>query len=241
MPYLVLGLALVVGLFLLAYGIANAKPATLKRAFVWSAAIVGAVVLGVLIITRQWSVFSWLLFGLLPLFMRWRALWRMAKSWRGPSPGQTSDVETKYLRMQLDHDSGQLAGTVLAGPFRGRRLDELTLDELLALLRECRVKDEESVAILEAYLDRTQGFDWRTGLSGASAGGTAGGGEGAAPPPRGGMSREEAYEILGLQPGASPTEVRDAHRRLMLKIHPDQGGSTYLAAKINQAKDVLLG
>jgi hypothetical protein len=202
-------------------------------------AVVAIGIFAALIVTRQWSVFTWLLFGLVPLFMRWRALWRMARSWRAPSPGQTSDVQTKYLRMQLDHDTGLLSGTVLAGPYRGRRLDELGLEELLALLRECRVEDEPSVAILEAYLDRAHGADWRTRQAGASAG-AAGGKGGQQPPPSGGMSREEAYEILGLKPGASEAEIRDAHRKLMLRIHPDQGGSTYLAAKINQAKDVLL-
>ena len=237
MPYFVLGVALVIGLILLIYGAANASPRTLKRLLVGSFGVVATGVLAALIVTRQWSVFTWLLFGLVPLFMRWRALWRMARSWGGPSPGQTSDVETKYLRMQLDHDSGQLGGTVLLGPCRGRRLDELGLEELLALLRECRVEDEPSVAILEAYLDRAHGADWRGRQAGASAG-SAGGPE--QPHPSGGMTREEAYEILGLKPGASETEIRDAHRRLMLKIHPDQGGSTYLAAKINQAKDALL-
>lgn len=239
MPYFVLGVALVIGLILLVYGAANASPKTLKRVLVWIVAIVATGVLAALIVTRQWSVFSWLLFGLVPLFMRWRRLWQMARSWRGPSPGQTSDVETRYLRMKLDHDSGQLSGTVLAGPCRGRRLDELGLEEMRELLRECRVEDEPSVPILEAYLDRAHGADWRDRRSGASAG-SAGGGGRDQPQPSGGMTREEAFEILGLQPGASKIEIRDAHRRLMLKIHPDQGGSTYLAAKINQAKDALL-
>jgi DnaJ domain len=236
MPYFVLGVALVIGLVLLVYGAANASPRTLKRILGWSLVVIAAGVAAALIITRQWT---FLLFGLVPLFIRWRALWRMARSWHGPSPGRTSDVETKYLRMRLDHDSGELGGTVLAGPYRGRRLDELGLDELLALLRECRVEDEPSVAILEAYLDRAHGADWRNGQSGASSAGAGGGRD--QNRSSGGMSSEEAYEILGLTPGAKEAEIRDAHRRLMLKIHPDQGGSTYLAAKINQAKDVLLG
>ena len=61
-----------------------------------------------------------------------------------------------------------------------------------------------------------------------------------APAPAGGMSRSEAFSVLGLNEGATIAEVRAAHRRLILQIHPDKGGSSYLAAKINQAKDILL-
>ncbi len=71
-----------------------------------------------------------------------------------------------------------------------------------------------------------------------------GGAQGGPRQPRGapsGMSREDAYAVLGLAPGASETMIREAHRRLMAKLHPDRGGSDYLAAQINQARDVLLG
>ena len=148
------------------------------------------------------------------------------KSARGPSPGQSSDVRTRYLHMSLDHDSGELDGRVLDGRFRGRRLDDLPLDALLDLLAECQREDTESCPLLESYLDRVHGPQWRQGAQESA--------------PTRGMSPAEACEILGLSPGASEEEVVSAHRRLMQKLHPDRGGSDYLAAKLNEAKDVLL-
>lgn len=135
-----------------------------------------------------------------------------------------------------------MTGEVLRGRFQGRSLGDLGLAELLDLLQECRAGDSQSAAILEAYLDRTRQEDWRAGAPGAGEHGAGEHGSGSAGSRStgGAMTREEAYEVLGLQPGASEGEIKDAHRRLMLKMHPDQGGSTYLAAKINQAKDLLL-
>jgi DnaJ-domain-containing protein 1 len=133
--------------------------------------------------------------------------------------------------MSLDHDSGAMDGVVLQGPRRGARLAECSRDDLLALLAELRVQDSEAAQLLEAYLDRVHP-DWRATGAGGQAG-AAPASESAA------MTREEAYRILGLEPGADQQAIRAAHRRLMVKLHPDQGGSTYLAAKINQAKDVL--
>jgi len=188
----------------------------------------------------------------LPLVLRWRSLINRVKAAAGPSEGQTSTVETMFLRMWLDHDSGAMSGQVLRGGFQGRMLDDLSLSDLLTLLDECRAADQQSTVVLEAYLDRTQPDDWRGAGAGAGAGeergaGTGGsyqgGGRGGGAGARtsgGAMTREEAYEVLGLKPGASTDEIKDAHKRLMLKMHPDQGGSTYLAAKINQAKDLLL-
>jgi hypothetical protein len=145
-------------------------------------------------------------------------------------------VRTNALEMVLDHDSGEMEGRCLKGQFAGRMLSSLSKAELLVLLEELRATDAQGAALIEAYLDRrAQG--WREGGAEEAA-------KEQARAPRGGkirMSREEAYEILGLKKGASEDEIRAAHRKLMMKLHPDQGGSTYLAARINEAKDVLLG
>ena len=145
----------------------------------------------------------------------------------GPTPGQTSEVETEFLRMRLDHDTGEMDGTVLQGRYEGRALRELDLPELLGLLDECR-GDRQSMAVLEAYLDRVH-EDWRAHRR--------------APPGRSpdGMSEDEARAVLGVGPDATREEIVQAHRRLMQRLHPDRGGSDYLAAKLNAAKDLLLG
>ena len=154
------------------------------------------------------------------------------------SPGQSSSVRTKVLAMELDHDSGDMDGEVLTGTLAGRKLSGLTLAELTELMEDCIAAGDQSQALLEAYLDRAHP-DWRED-QGSSDGGTADGGKRASTGSAS-MSRDEAYDILGLEPGASEEEINAAHRRLMKQFHPDQGGSDYLAARINQAKDLLLG
>jgi hypothetical protein len=150
--------------------------------------------------------------------------------------GQTSRVRTATVEMTLDHDTGEIDGSVLTGRFAGRALSELALEELLDLRGDCLARDAKAAQLVEAYLDRER-KEWRE----AAGAGAQGSGEGANAGPGGPMSREEAYEILGLGPGSGPEDVRQAHRQLMKKLHPDLGGSTYLAAKVNQAKDLLLG
>ena len=146
------------------------------------------------------------------------------------SAGQSSRVRSQFLDMSLDHDSGQLRGQIVDGPQAGHSLDELDLPQLLAMAPGF---DAESVALLESYLDRRFPA-WRQDAQGNGAGGqrrTAPGGK---------MTDQEAYQILGLQPGATRDDIGRAHRALMKKLHPDQGGSTYLAARVNEAKDTLL-
>ena len=162
-------------------------------------------------------------------------MWPDSGAQPGRPRGKTSRIDTKYLSMELNHDSGVIEGKVLAGRHRDRRLAELTFEQLLEVREDCRVDDAESVTLIEAYLDRFHGADWRGRQAGGQSSGSA------ARPAAAAMTRAEAYEVLGLAPGASDAEIRDAHHRLMIKLHPDHGGSDYLAAKINQARDLLLG
>jgi hypothetical protein len=151
------------------------------------------------------------------------------------SPGQKSGVRTNALEMVLDHDSGQMDGRCLKGRFAGRALSSLRNEELLKLLEELATTDTQGARLLEAYLDR-RWVGWRDRRSG-----DASRDEPRRPSdPKGRMTIQEAHDVLGLKAGAAEAEIRAAHRRLMMKLHPDQGGSTYLAARINEAKEVLL-
>jgi DnaJ-like protein len=146
------------------------------------------------------------------------------------SSGQVSRVRSNFVEMSLDHDTGAMTGVIVAGRLQGTSLDALELSVLVGLLAEF---DEESRNLLAAYLDRRYPR-WREDADSGAAAGRRGATR------SGKMSEEEAYQILGLQPGASADEIGRAHRGLMKKLHPDQGGSTYLAARVNEAKDVLL-
>ena len=146
--------------------------------------------------------------------------------------GGASTVRSAALEMELDHATGEMNGIVLAGRFEGLTLNEMPLDDLLALRSEV-VGDDDSIALLDAYLDRRFPAWREAGQADAGAGQGGAAGSGA-------MDEKEAYQVLGLEPGASAAEIREAHRRLMKGAHPDGGGSTFLAAKINEAKDVLL-
>jgi hypothetical protein len=147
------------------------------------------------------------------------------------SAGQVSRVRSAFVEMELDHDSGAMRGRILAGRYEGAALDALDVATLAGCLPDI---DEESRALLMAYLDRREP-GWRENSQTDSTMGSGRRGWST-----GKMTEEEAYQILGVQPGASAKDIGLAHRSLMKKLHPDQGGSTYLAARVNEAKDVLL-
>ncbi len=252
-PFLILGLAILAGALLAGRWFSTADPKVLVKALKW-------VLLGVIVMVALFFLFTgrmaWAFFALpalLPWLMRARTAHRMFKTFSRMTSGwgdtgQSSDVETRFLRMALDHDSARMSGEVIYGDYAGRALTGMSLDELVDLLQTCRAEDQPSAQVLEAYLDREHP-DWREGVEeeapgdrGEDAGGN-GGGAGSRGPVRGkgSMTRGEALEILGLEPKAGDQEIKDAHHRLISNMHPDHGGSTYLAAQINQAKDVLLG
>ncbi|MBT4889852.1 MAG: DnaJ domain-containing protein, partial [Rhodospirillales bacterium] len=137
---------------------------------------------------------------------------------------------TRYLHMVLDHDSGAMRGDVLRGTYQGRILGSLDVAELISLLQECRKDDGQSAQVLETYLNREYP-DWHDQDTSQTSSGNTSSGE---------MSRTEALQILGVDENASQDDIREAHRHLIASMHPDKGGSTYLAAKINQAKDLLI-
>ncbi len=154
-----------------------------------------------------------------------------------PQPGSESRVATDILEMHLDHDSGNMDGRVIAGPLAGRALADLGESEFIELLRYCRDADADSARLLETYLDRRFGDSWREDdPDGASQGSSR---DGSAPRQHP-MDESDALDILGLEAGATRDEITKAHRQMMQKLHPDRGGSTYLAALVNEAKSVLL-
>jgi len=238
MPTLIAGAVAVIILYLLLQMFRAANPVVLARAI----KIVGGVVAlavaafvglrGELAVAIPLGIFGAGLLGWAPLgaagFGKFGGLFSGFNTQR--SAGQTSQVRSQYLEMTLDHDTGQLAGRIVAGPHAGHSLEQFDLPQLAAMIPGL---DAESVALLESYLDRRFPA-WRENAERDTTGGQR------RAAPSGKMTNEEAYQILGLQPGAGRDEIGRAHRALMKKLHPDQGGSTYLAARVNEAKDTLL-
>lgn len=238
LPQVLLVIGALLVLWLLQDWFKRAKPQAVSR-------VIKRVGLGLLVILGLWLVLTGKLAGLFavaaglaPWLMRaarlhglWQVLRQLGIQARGgrASAGQTSVVETRFLRMELDHDNGRLDGEVLEGAYRGRRLSELSQVQAGILWREVQ-GDADSARVLESWLDRAWP-DWRDGGESQESSPQAGRG----------MSEAEARDILGVGPDAAPGDIRAAHRRLMLANHPDHGGSTWIAARINQAKDVLLG
>ena len=234
--YLLLGLLTLACAVLMLRLYASASPASLTRAVRRTAAASAA--LGTLLLLLRMPI-GFMVVGVsavLPLTLRWRALWPDFGAPQNQPRGQTSRIETRYLRMALDHDSGALDGLVLAGQHRDQLLSKLTLQQLLQVRTACLVEDPDGAPLIEAYLDRIHGATWREKDAGSQSTDNT-----SRRPGSPAMTREEAFEVLGLQPTASDAEIRETHHRLIMKLHPDHGGSDYLAAKINQARDVLFG
>lgn len=170
----------------------------------------------------------------IPLIIMGVSWWRRSRSKRpiSSAEGNKSTVRSVHLEMELDHDTGEMDGTLLTGRLQGARLSSLSEEELLSLIVDFR-SDTESLSLLESFLDRYHP-DWRDRAdSDASESRSDRSGFDS-------MTRQEAYQILGIQPDASQEEIHQAWKRLIKGVHPDSGGSDFLAAKINTARDILL-
>ncbi|HXP77310.1 MAG TPA: DnaJ domain-containing protein [Stellaceae bacterium] len=232
--YLVGGILLLVLLLAAGRAFVALPPAVIVRFLMWLGVFAAIAVAVLLIESGRFLPVVIALGGAAPFLARAKTVWRRWAGGGGGPRGQVSEVETDYLRMSLDHETGTMTGTVRKGRFQGRRLEELDNASLIALWREVRAEDPPSVSLVESYLDRFMP-DWREAAK------EAGGSEGTSHAAGTAMTPDEALAILGLKRGAGAAEIKEAHHRLMMKIHPDQGGSDALAAQVNRAKDVLLG
>ncbi|WP_052003000.1 DnaJ domain-containing protein [Microvirga sp. BSC39] len=228
---LLYGIAAATVLWFFLSNFAHANPATLAKLLKLIGGIVALGTAGLLAVRGRIDI-ALLIGSLGAWLLGWSSLTFPNPGRRAPrASGSTSRVRSRLIEMTLDHETGAMEGSVLAGTFGGQQLGSLDEARLHDLLTECQVNDPEGVRLLEVYLDRrfphwredTQDEAQADAQSASSA-----------------MTPEEAYRILDIQPGASSDEIRQAHRILMKKLHPDQGGSTYLAARVNQARDLLL-
>lgn len=205
----------------------DADPKAVARGLKISAVVLGGALLIYIFISGVYRLLPFLLMTALPWILEGR--FNIRKPGGRPSRGQSSEVETGYLRMTLDHDSGEMEGEVLDGQFKGRKISDLSLEETAELLHECLAEDPNGAAVVEAWLDRIYGPDWREAADMPE--GKSGGA----------MTEAEALDILGLEAGATKDEIEAAWRAQMSKNHPDAGGSTWIAARINAAREFLLG
>lgn len=230
--YLVLGAALAIGLALILRGMRGATAAQAMR-WVWqSIAAVSVLVGGYFLLTGRPAYAVVPALGVLVGLLGW-----FIDAALGPRKPNTSRVNTRFLKLTLDHKSGQVTGDILDGPFASRRIESLRVDELVDLFVYYRNEDEPSARLIEAYLDRTSPT-WRARYG--SDGAPKQDAYTASARPGGPMSKSEALRLLGLTLGATLDEVRAAHRRKLQEHHPDRGGDPDMAARINQARDVLL-
>ncbi|MEE2746564.1 MAG: hypothetical protein VX617_06755 [Pseudomonadota bacterium] len=241
--YFILGVALVIGVALAAKWYVTASPHALIKMFKWLAIFLILLVLTTLILTRNlgWALLA--LPALIPWFLRARQASRLAKNWQsmqksggsasGPSQDNVSEIETKYLRMYLIHETGEMNGSVISGKFSGSTLMSLSFEDLIALMETIR-DDNQSTQVLGAYMERYHAETWQSYNKSNNE---------AKPDSPGDdepMTREEALKVLGLKEGVTESDIKEAHRRLMSKIHPDHGGSNYLATLLNKAKEHLI-
>ena len=223
---------LLAGVGLLAVGIAlqllrRTNPRTLAQSLRWIVGGIAALAAAFFLLRGRVEI-ALVLGGLAYPILRYGRIGPISFENDTPSEDNTSAVRSRYIAMTLDHQTGEVTGKVIYGEFQGIDLINLGENETRRLLAAVQ-SDPDSLSLLETWLDKNRG-GWREWFANH-------------PEPNPSTAIDEdavAYEVLGLQPGASAEEIKAAHRKLMMGVHPDQGGSNFLASKINEAKDRLL-
>ena len=232
----VIGLLLLLLVLTAVKQFARMDAATVARLVRHGGGVLGLVGAGLLLMRGRIGIAT-ALAGMAATFAGWRLTPTGWTSNRGSTSsarsGRVSMARSAMIETRLDLGSGVMSGEVLAGAFAGKALESLSGAELFNLRADLGRDDPDGLSLLEAYLDR-RFPGWREADQGQREEGGRGRSSGGA------MSRRQALEVLGLPEGASAAEIIRAHRALMKKLHPDHGGSTALAAKVNQAKDVLM-
>lgn len=239
--FLIIAIVLIVALFLYKK-FSGMPPEQAKRAWQKLAFIGGGMTLLVLTVFGKLPWLFAIIGGLLPFAQKLLTGFRTLETFKNvfgqvtgrasnTNSGPISRILTRYFDLQLNQLTGAMSGMILRGRFRGRQLGQLDLEALIEVRAECAVDDPDSAAVIDAYLNQRFGNTWQQ----------PGARERSHATPSGNMGRAEALAILGLSEPTTPEAIKDAHRRLMQRMHPDRGGSDYLAAKINQAKDILMG
>ncbi|HIM72088.1 MAG TPA: hypothetical protein EYM43_03955, partial [Alphaproteobacteria bacterium] len=212
MTYLAIGAGFVLLLMVGARLFLSADPVLLGKILRWSL-ILGGLFFAFFLIFRGQALLAaapaavaaiaWRVLRIVPMGL-WFRLFQMGRArsrqrqyaasrGSGAESAESSTVESAWLRMSLNHATGDLSGEVVRGSFSGQSLDALDEKALHRLLEECRA-DSSSMQLLESYMDRRLGPAWRESFAGGGSAWKAN---------NEGIDRDEAYEILGLTPGAS--------------------------------------
>ena len=231
LAYFIIGVSLLIAVIIGSQSLATADPKKVLKGLRIAAVIFFALLAGFFALTGRFTYAMPLALAAL-FFLRNKSLFGSSR----PSEGQKSDVKTAWLQATLNHDSGEMDATILQGQFRDRELSSLTRVELSEFHQEA-IADDQTIAILESFISRKFGEDFSE--EGTDTGSSQNSGR-RNTSDNGPMTRKEAFEILELESNATVAEIKSAHRRLMKKFHPDHNGSDYMAAKLNEAKDLLL-
>lgn len=265
MQWVILGFGLFIATGFILRWLAKARPSDIRHLLFGGIAVLLVLVgLWLLLTGKLAAMFAALvaaipfLFRVLKFGVMWPFFKRMFGSaryrGRGANPhgsssngtrrNRFSEIRTQFLVMQLEHETGRLSGSVIAGSLAGRDLDGLGLDELQHLYVECCSAQDQSRTVLGTYLDRRSDCqDWRNWDCVGRADGSSsrqeqhGGNSGFRSE---GMDVTEASKILGLGKNPSRAEINRAYQTLIKAVHPDHGGSDYLASRVNAARQVLL-